>query len=140
MAAWYMTNRASRPEAWFEKAEHDLLVIRKVMVGDDVPWDMVAFHAQQAAEKYFKGYLVSCGVDPPRTHELASLLSLCCDHNPALVAFKDDCEVLSHLGWASRYPDSPTEPDESDARRAVDIAQRVRDAIRQRVPPGEAPE
>jgi hypothetical protein len=22
---------------WFEKAEHDLLAIRKIMVGDDVP-------------------------------------------------------------------------------------------------------
>ena len=140
MAEWCMTNRASRPEAWFEKAEHDLLVIRKSMVGDDVPWDMVVFHAQQAAEKYFKGFLVSRAIDPPRIHELASLLSLCCEHYQDLAALTDDCEILSHLGWTSRYPDSPTEPDEADARRAVDIAMRVRDAIRQRVPVGGAPE
>jgi hypothetical protein len=32
---------ASDPEAWFSKGESDALTIRKIMVGDDVPWDAV---------------------------------------------------------------------------------------------------
>ncbi len=54
--------RASRPEAWFEKAEHDLVMIQKAMVG------------------------------------------------------------------------APDDPTEAEARRALDIAVRVRDEVLQRVP------
>jgi hypothetical protein len=49
-----------------------------------------------------------------------------------------DCERLTRLGWLSRYPDTSDDPDEADAGVAIEIAQRVRSAIRQRVPVGEA--
>lgn len=81
-----MNNRTSRPEAWFEKAERDLEMIRRAMATDGAPWDMVAFHAQQAAEKYLKGYLVSRGIDPPRIHDLRPLLSLCREHDATLAS------------------------------------------------------
>jgi hypothetical protein len=42
-----MTNRASRPEAWFEKADHDLLAIEQLMAASVVVWDIVAFHARE---------------------------------------------------------------------------------------------
>ena len=135
-----MTARASEPEAWFEKAEHNLLAILKLMVGDNVPWDMVAFHAQQAAEKCLKGFLVHCGATVPRVHDLVSLLRDCRRYDDTLETMREDCERLTRLGWASRYPDAPEEIDESMARQAVELAQRVESAIRQRVPRGEAPE
>jgi HEPN domain-containing protein len=42
----------------FEKAEHDLLNVRNDLVATDIPTDTVCFHCHQAAEKYFKGFLV----------------------------------------------------------------------------------
>ena len=89
-----MTTQASQPEAWFEKAEHDLV----------------------------------------------SLLRDCRRYDDTLEALREGCEDLTRLGWASRYPDVPEEIDESTARQAVELAQRVRSAIRQRVPAGEATE
>lgn len=127
-----MNKRASRPEAWFEKAEHNLVMIRKAMVGEGVPWDMVTFHAQQAAEKYLKGFLVARGIDPPKIHDLRALLLLCRDHDTTLASLDDDCHALSQLGWMSRYPDSPADPTEAEARRALDIAVRVREEVRRR--------
>jgi HEPN domain-containing protein len=128
-----MNTRARQPEAWFEKAEHDLLAIRNNLAGTSVPWDVVAFHAQQAAEKYLKGFLVARLDEVPKIHDLVTLLARCITHDVTLADLNADCERLTRIGWLSRYPDTPDEPDEADARVAIEIAQRVRLAIRQRV-------
>ena len=130
---------ASDPEAWFSKAENDYLAIRRVMVGDGVPWDVVAFHAQQAAEKYLKGFLVARGSIVPKIHDLVSLLTACRRHDPSLESLRSDADRLTRLGWASRYPDTPGDPEEADSREAVLIAQRITAAIRERVPKSPAP-
>lgn len=133
-----MKTRASDPEAWFEKAEHDLLAIRNNLAGDRVPWDVVAFHAQQAAEKYLKGFLVARGTVVPRIHDLVALLGECCKHDVTLDTFKADSERLTRLGFASRYPDSPGEPSEADAREAVRLAETICAAVRARIPAGKS--
>ena len=127
---------AAEPEhfAWFEKAEHDFLIIKKGLVGDDVPWDMVTFHAQQAAEKYLKGFLVYRARRPAKTHDLVELLAMCADFDQDLASLKPDCRELTNLGFVSRYPDEPGAPTEVETRRALEIARRVRDAVLQRVP------
>jgi len=130
---------ASDPEAWFSKAESDFLMIRKAMVGDDVPWDAVAFHAQQAAEKYLKGFLVARKSIVPKIHDLVALLHDCRRHDPSLEPLRTDAERLTRLGWASRYPDTPGDPEEADSREALQIAQRITAAIRERVPKSGAP-
>ena len=126
-----MSNRASQPEAWFEKAEHDLLSITNNIAAATTPWDAVCFHAQQAAEKYLKGLIVFRGGIPPKIHDLVSLLALCTPTDPPLEPLQEDCRTLSRLGWISRYPDTP-EPDESEARRAIELCTRICDAIRDR--------
>lgn len=60
-------------EKWFRKAENDLLVIRNNMASAEVPIDACCFHAQQAAEKYLKAYLVSKKVYFPKIHDLQAL-------------------------------------------------------------------
>lgn len=115
--------------AWFRKADHDLLSISNNMAASDVPWDKVTFDAQQAAEKVLKSLLVFHGHVFPRVHDLSELLSLCAGFCGELAHLAPDCGVLTRLGAAARYPDAPAEPTEADARRAVDIAHRVRDAV-----------
>jgi len=120
--------------AWFRKAEHNLLSISNNMVAASVPWDNVTSDAQQAAEKYLKGFLVYRARRPPKIHDLAELLAICMDFDQALSSLNADCRELTHLGFVSRYPDEPGGPTEVEARRAVEIATRVRDAVLQRVP------
>ena len=45
--------------AWVAKAERDLLNIANNVAADETPWDTVCFHAQQAAEKLLKGFLMT---------------------------------------------------------------------------------
>ena len=49
---------------WVEKAEHDLTTAEHTLtLLKDCPFDTVCFHAQQCAEKYLKGFLVSRSTD-----------------------------------------------------------------------------
>ena len=60
---------------WVEKAEHDLLVAGHTLtLGEQCPFDMVAYHAQQCTEKYLKALLVLRSGDCPWTHDLRILM------------------------------------------------------------------
>jgi|YelNatPaOPRAMG01_1025707.scaffolds.fasta_scaffold00501_25 HEPN domain-containing protein len=117
--------------AWVRKAENDLRTIRACLQSQDPPWDAVCFHAQQAAEKFLKAFLVAHRVAPPRVHDLMKLLTLCADHDPSLSSVEPDCSVLTNFALV-RYPDI-LEPDAATGRAAVAAAGRICDAIRQRL-------
>ena len=61
--------------AWLRKAASDLRTIEAAIgVG---AFDTACFHAQQAAEKALKAYLIHCEVEFPFTHNLTKLANLC---------------------------------------------------------------
>ncbi len=53
-----MSGRESNYSACLAKADHDLLNIDNNLSAARVPWDTVCFHAQQAAEKLLKAFIV----------------------------------------------------------------------------------
>lgn len=55
-----MRGKLEHARGWFRKAESDLADARRT-VASEGPYDTACFHAQQAAEKYLKGFLVSRG-------------------------------------------------------------------------------
>ena len=69
---WRLTQK------WLELAEGDhktaLFLLRE---SDPLNGPYIAFHAQQSAEKYLKGWLVLNGDEPPYTHDLNILLLRC---------------------------------------------------------------
>ena len=70
--------------SWLRKAENDLLNIENNLSAKRIPWDTVCFHAQQAAEKFLKAYLVHRGVEIKRTHDLVALLSVAVEFDRSL--------------------------------------------------------
>lgn len=56
-----MNVASSNYKTWLAKAEHDLLNIENNLKAQQIPWDTICFHAQQAAEKYLKALLVFHG-------------------------------------------------------------------------------
>jgi HEPN domain-containing protein len=123
---------------WVKKAENDLLNAEIVLPHEPCPFDTVAFHAQQCAEKYLKALLSWRLIDFERTHELGKLI----DRPPADVAVpltKTEARLLSRYGAQGRYPtrkreDKPQEPipypTRVSAERYVAQARAVREAIR----------
>jgi HEPN domain-containing protein len=121
--------------AWLDKAGNDLLNIRNNLGAPQTPWDTVCFHAQQAAEKALKAFLIARGEAPPRSHDLVFLLSRCATHDESLEAFADGCEQLTYFGVHVRYPGDVYDPGEDDARRLARIAEDLVESIRARLEP-----
>lgn len=69
-----MSNRDSQLfQEWFIRAEMDLETA-KILLAQDGPLPMVAFHLQQTVEKYLKGFLLSKGWSLRRIHDLEILI------------------------------------------------------------------
>lgn len=124
-----MNSPESNFAAWLRKADHDLLNIQNNLGSADIPWDTVCFHAQQAAEKILKAFLVFHGGEVSKTHDLVALLARCVECEAGLAGLESDCRTLTSYGVAARYPDDLFEPGETDSREVVAAAHRVRAAI-----------
>jgi HEPN domain-containing protein len=121
--------------AWVEKAENDLRNAQHTLTLNDeeCPFDTVCFHAQQCAEKYLKALLTLHQIEFPRTHDLTELVALL----PAGIRFlvpSDELVVITPYAVEARYPGDWGRPVRADAVRAVQIARRVRTAVRSQLP------
>jgi HEPN domain-containing protein len=123
----------SNYSVWLAKAENDLLNIRNNLEASDIPWDTVCFHAQQAAEKLLKAFLVRHGRAPSRTHDLVALLARCLEIEPDLAILENDCHQLTYYAVGSRYPDDLFEPTRREGMAMVASAERIREKILDRL-------
>jgi HEPN domain-containing protein len=115
---------------WLAYGDDDLRVARYgFSMPERPPFRLIAFHAQQCAEKYLKAYLVFHTVDFPHTHDIAMLLEICAAQAP-WAGQLSDAEALSPYAVTARYPGEEAEVIQAEARRAVEIAARVREVVR----------
>jgi len=114
---------------WLDKVDSDLLTIANNMASDRVPWDSVCFHAQQAAEKALKAYLVSRGITPDRTHDCLVLLQACAEYDADLAQYESACLELAPFAVAPRYPIIGAGPTEAESRQLVAQAREIVRAV-----------
>jgi HEPN domain-containing protein len=120
-----MNDPASQFEAWVSRAKDDRLCIANNLAAAVVPWSAICFHAQQAAEKYLKAFLISRGTPVGRTHDLEFLIGECGKHDPTLSVLLNDCQALSGHAVDSRYPDVLAGDLEKPGRDAVAMCDRI---------------
>jgi len=119
--------------AWLDIARDDLRAGEKALSGDDpLPRD-ACFHAQQAAEKYLKAYLVFRGFHPRRTHDLELLLEECADFDPRFRGLAAACEFLNPFAIEARYPSRIAEYTVEQAGRGLDLAERIAEFVGSRI-------
>jgi HEPN domain-containing protein len=130
--------------AWMAKADHDLLAVDGIQKGvkklappQHMPWDVVCFLAQQAAEKYLKAFLVLKTRESPRVHSTVVLGDMCRNLDPGLGAIERECIILKDYAVEPRYPSALPDPTEADGRAAIAAVRRIRDEIRKRLPAQE---
>lgn len=63
-------------KAWIEKADHDLGTAKIIFLHIPEYYDIIAFHCQQAVEKYIKAILIHYRIEFIRSHDLVYLLDL----------------------------------------------------------------
>ena len=128
-----MSAAESNWASWVEKADNDLLCIRNNLAAQHVPWDAVCYHAQQAAEKMLKAYVVYHGQHPQRTHDLGALLHECLTYDGTLSEISDACQILNPFSVDVRYPGCLFALGAAEGLPSVEAADRVHDAIRRRL-------
>ncbi|MBZ5624241.1 MAG: HEPN domain-containing protein [Acidobacteriia bacterium] len=89
---------------WAAKAEIDYQTAERLLKDDDPIRESVAFHSQQAAEKYLKAFLVLRRIEFPKTHSIAQLLDLVASVDMALADSLTDTVALTPFGVQIRYP------------------------------------
>jgi hypothetical protein len=82
---------------WLSKADLDHRTAARLRAEDEFR-DIVAFHAQQAVEKYLKALLTFHQIEFPKTHVIRRLLILLEPVQPSLVAALDDANWLTPFG------------------------------------------
>lgn len=120
--------------AWIQKAENDLKTATLTLrFEEECPTDTVCFHVQQCVEKYLKAFLTHRGIDFPKVHDLKQIVRLL-PPGVQVPLSREDQDQLTEYATAMRYPGDYEPIGVKEAKRAVRMAQRVRKAIREKLP------
>ena len=109
-------------------AEEDLRLAKHgLTMSSSCPFRLIAYHAQQCAEKYLKAYLVFKRIDFPYTHNIRNLLQLCDGNWTGEIS---DADELTPFAVTTRYPGEDERVTRKDAQHALDLAKKVRRVLR----------
>lgn len=121
---------AQKVRQWMDYADEDLrLAEYALQMESGCPCRLIAYHAQQCAEKYFKAFLVYHRRDFPYTHNISTLLELCRQHADWMDSL-EPAEILTAYAITSRYPGDDEGVSFPEARQAVETAESVKSALR----------
>lgn len=121
-------DNVKQAKEWQRFAAMDLDSAEYLLKMHPVPIEIICYHCQQSAEKYLKGYLVLCGKNPPKIHDLDELCKLCMRLFETFKNIADNCSDLTAYGVHSRYP-MDLMLDEQDMRQALNSAKAIRDFV-----------
>jgi len=125
-----MKKKADLVRAWLRKADSDERAM-DASVGAGA-LDAACFHAQQAAEKLLKAYLIRAGVQFPFTHNLAKLLELCAGADPEFKKLRATVEPLTPYAVELRY-DVEFWPSPQEAARAVESVGAIKQFVKRKL-------
>ena len=126
--------KAEFTREWVRKAEIDFKTASHLCHGDPDFAEGAAFHAQQAAEKYLKAFLVWQQIEFHKTHDIEALLRLAGNVDNAIPEILREAAMLTPYGVDFRYPGDYPVVTRNDAEGALQLADRVRTEIRGRLP------
>jgi HEPN domain-containing protein len=132
-----MKERLDLVRGWLRKGDSDLLAVELALQAN-AALDIACYHAQQAAEKWLKAYLIAYNISFPFTHNLARLIILCQKMDAAFTALEPIADLLTPYAVEARY-DNDFWPTVETVQEAYDAIQVVRQFVMQRLPPEESP-
>jgi HEPN domain-containing protein len=98
-----MSKTDTPPADWYAQGDLDLQAA-EILLTANGPLPAVAFHIQQAAEKYLKGFLISTGWPLRRTHDLELLVQEAIARDPGFSPFLAPCQRITEYYIETRYP------------------------------------
>lgn len=119
---------------WLQFAQEDLRII-PVLIKEEA-FGMACFHAQQAAEKALKAFVVHHDQSIPKVHHLGELLAAVQAIAPDFKRFETKTLTLDQYYVPTRYPDAlpgsraDGQPKLTDAKSALVFVTELLDDIR----------
>ena len=115
---------------WLTYGDEDMRLARYgLTMATGCPYRLIAYHAQQCAEKHLKAYLVFREHDFPYTHNILRLLELC-PREEGWLKTLEDAKGLTPFAITLRYPGAEETVTREEALRAIEVAARVRQVVR----------
>ncbi|MBI2326388.1 HEPN domain-containing protein [Candidatus Collierbacteria bacterium] len=117
---------------WFDLAEEDYGFASANLADSDTQYfGLICFHFQQAAEKYFKTFIVAHDLKFEKIHDLGVLCQTCITKDNNFLSLEDDCNLLSDFYVESRYPVIIPSPKTREiASQAKESVERIREVVR----------
>ncbi|NLY11165.1 MAG: HEPN domain-containing protein [Firmicutes bacterium] len=113
---------------WFTLADLDLQSAVYLQRMKPKPLEIIAYHCQQSAEKYLKGFIAFSGARIRKTHDLVVLNRDCQRYNSSFIEIMDECINLTDYGVNVRYP-FHVDLEERDVAEAIEDAEIIKEFI-----------
>ena len=107
---------------WIEKADHDLGSAKLIFQHLPSYFDTIAFHCQQAVEKYIKASLIYLEIEFQRSHDLPYLLEILSGKVEIKPEIFDKAILLNGFSVEIRYPNQIIHLTEDELKYAISIA------------------
>jgi HEPN domain-containing protein len=107
---------------WIKKADHDLGSAKLIYLHIPDYFDTIAFHCQQAVEKYIKAALTYMDIEFSRSHDLPYLLELLSRKVEIKSETFDKAILLNGFSVEIRYPDQIIHLTEDELKSAISIS------------------
>jgi HEPN domain-containing protein len=91
------------PAEWFAQGDLDIQAA-EILLAQNGPLAIVAFHLHQAIEKTLKGFLLSTGWPLRRIHDLEILLQEAIVRDAEFARFLAACQRITEYYIETRYP------------------------------------
>ena len=114
---------------WFLRADEDLAVIEAIINEDNISPNSICFHAQQAGEKYLKGFLAHHALHVRKIHSFKTLIIECINIDQDFKELLESASTLDQFYIESHYPDDYVEFSLAQAREGYVEAKKIKELI-----------
>lgn len=125
--------KGQETQEWLTIAKTDLAVSQSLASNEEFA-AQASFHAQQAAEKALKAYLVWHQERFKKDHDLRYLGNLALKKDPTLANLIDEAVSLNPYAVTTRYPGFSEEIEVDEVSEAIRLAEKVYREILSRLP------
>lgn len=110
---------------WLSSAEEDLLVTETLLKYSPNLMSAIAFHAEQAAEKTIKAYLIKLDIKLIKTHDFDKLLTVIEDREEFSARLYDLVQIFDKFNVEVRYPDNESIPTKDELLEMIENAKEI---------------
>ena len=128
-----MSELIDESRKWIEKTDHDLGSAKVIYLHLPDYSDTIAFHCQQAVEKYLKALLILQEINFDRSHDLIYLLELLSRKIEIEESLYAKAVSLTGFGIQIRYPNTIIKLSKVDIEAAIRVSEVFRDFAIQRI-------